>query len=236
LKILVVAAHPDDEILGMGGTILKHSKQRDVIKVIFLATGITSRKHSSYRNVPVYDVKKEENKKMLLEIQKLRNDAKKACELLGVKNIAFYDLPDNEMDSIPLLKIVKIIEKEIFHFKPEIVYTHHHGDLNVDHRLAFEATLTACRPIGNQVKEIICFEVPSSTEWNFPSSFRPNYFVDITNQKDKKIQAMKMYKNEIKIFPHPRSAKNLKVIFERWGSVSGLKNAEAFEIIRKIVP
>tara|TARA_B110000263_G_C15300516_1_gene507746 strand:+ start:416 stop:1126 length:711 start_codon:yes stop_codon:yes gene_type:complete len=234
LRILVVVAHPDDDVLGVGGTMLKYSNKGDKIKVIFLATGITSRKNSGYINSTKYEISEKEEKRLTEEIKILRSQAKKACKLLSVNNVDFYDFPDNEMDSIPLLKVVKVIEKEIKDFKPEKIFTHHYGDLNVDHRVVYNATITACRPINNIVKEIICFEVPSSTEWNYPNTFVPNYFVNITNQLDKKIKAMEIYKSEIKKFPHPRSSKYLKINANRWGGVSGNTAAEAFEIIRKI--
>lgn len=234
MRILIVAAHPDDDVLGMGGTMLKYSKNGDEVKVIFLATGITSRKNPGHSNLPKYEINKKESKILSKEIIHLRSQAKKACKLLSVNKVNFYDFPDNEMDTVPLLKIIKTIEKEISIFKPEKIFTHHYNDLNIDHRIAYNATLTACRPIGISVKEIICFEVPSSTEWNYPSNFVPNYFVNITNQLDKKIKAMETYKTEIKKFPHPRSSKYLKINAGKWGAVSGHSASEAFEIIRKI--
>ena len=230
----MVVAHPDDEVLGLGGTILRHSEKGNRIKIVYLATGITSRRKSGYKNSKKYDIDNKEFKKMDKEIQKLRQDAKKACNVLKVKNFDFYEFPDNEMDTVPLLKIIKVIEKEIEKIKPDIIFTHHYGDLNIDHRITYTATITACRPLDNSVKELICFETPSSTEWNYPTNFIPNYFVNITNQLEKKIKSMEMYKNEIKKFPHPRSSKNLRLNAERWGSVSGFKAAEAFELIRKL--
>ena len=234
MKILIIAAHPDDEILGMGGTILKHAKNGDIIRTIYLATGITSRRSSGQKNLAKYDVNDKEKKEMQKQINDLRKNTKKANNLLRVSSHDFYDFPDNEMDSIPLLKIVKILEREIKEFQPEKIYTTHKGDLNVDHQIAFQATLTACRPGTNNVKEILSFEVPSSTEWNYPISFNPNFFVDITTELDKKLKAMACYENESRKFPHPRSTKNLESIARRWGSVSGIIAGEAFEIIRKI--
>lgn len=234
MRILVIVAHPDDEILGAGGTMLKHSKNGDYVKVIILATGITSRRKSNYTNSSDYKMNSNESKNMEKEIRLLRSNAKKACKTLNVSKTEFYDLPDNEMDSIPLLRIVKIIEKEIEKEKPDRIYTHHYGDLNIDHRLCYNACLTACRPVSKKTPDLICFEIASSTEWNYPNSFNPNYFVKIEKQIDKKIKAMKMYENEIRSFPHPRSVENLKNVAARWGSVSGTNYAEAFEIIRKI--
>jgi LmbE family N-acetylglucosaminyl deacetylase len=217
LKILVIAAHPDDEILGVGGTILKHSINGDEVEAIILATGITSRIGESKD-----------------KIEKLRVDSKKVCKLLKMKKVTHHNFPDNKMDSVPLLDVVKVIEDKISKFKPEKIFTHHYNDLNIDHRITYQATLTACRPINSTVNEIICFEIPSSTEWNYPQKFNPNYFVNISKQLKMKIKAMETYKGEIRKFPHPRSSKYLKVLAEKWGAVSGNNAAEAFEIIRKI--
>lgn len=234
MNVLVIVAHPDDEILGAGGTILKHSQNGDNVKIIYLATGITSRRKPGHRNVSSYESQTEDIEHMKKEIEDLRKDARKACSLLKVKNIKFYEFPDNEMDSIPLLKVVKTIETEIEIHKPTRIYTHHYGDLNVDHGIVYEATLTACRPVNNTVKDLICFEVPSSTEWNYPNTFNPNYFVNIKAQLEGKIKAMEAYKNEIRKFPHPRSSENLRIVAKRWGSVSGNDASEAFEIVRMI--
>lgn len=222
----MIAAHPDDEVLGMGGTIAKHTSKRDNVSIIYLATGITSRnKNNSKKN-------KEDN---LKDIKKLQNDAKKSAKLLKVKNIKFYDFPDNEMDGIGLLKIVKIIENEIKIIKPDRIYTNHYNDLNVDHRAVFNATITACRPSSiYSVKEILCFEVLSSTEWNYPYKFNANYFVDVKGNIDKKIKAMKCFSGEIRKFPHPRSPENIHHVAGRWGAISGFVEAEAFELIRRI--
>lgn len=227
MNVLIIAAHPDDEILGMGGTILKHTSHKDNVTIVYMATGVTARKASE-------DLKSREDKNLQNEILELRNDALKAAKLLNVKNVKFYDFPDNQMDSITLLNVVKAIEKEIDSVKPERVYTNHYGDLNVDHKIVSNATLTACRPLNGPVKEILSFEVLSSTEWSYPYTFKPNYFVNIKKELPKKIDAMKMFKSEIRDFPHPRSPENMNYVAGRWGSVSGFEAAEAFEIIRKI--
>jgi len=234
MRVLVLVAHPDDEVLGMGGTILRHAQNSDYVKVVYFATGITSRRSKNYQNNRLYNQNKNDTKLLKKQIENLRKDAKKSCEILKVKSIKFYDFPDNEMDKIPLLKVVKVVEKEINEVKPDRIYTHHYHDLNIDHRTVFNATLTACRPIDSIVKEIITFEVPSSTEWNYPTKFNPNYFVNIKIQLHRKIKAMEAYKNEIRDFPHPRSVDNLRNVAGHWGSVSGNIAAEAFEIIRKI--
>jgi len=234
MRVLIFVAHPDDEVLGMGGTILKHSQKGDYVKVVYLATGITSRRSTNFQNSVSYEQNENETNEIQKEIKDLHNDAKKSCKILKVKDLEFYDFPDNEMDSVPLLKIIKVIEKEIKEIKPDRIYTHHFHDLNVDHRTVYNAVLTATRPIETKVKELISFEVPSSTEWNYPIHFNPNYFIGIKSQLSAKIKAMKAYKNEIRDYPHPRSVENLKNVSERWGSISGKKAAEAFEIIRKI--
>jgi len=228
MKILVIAAHPDDDVLGMGGTILKHTSNGDLVNVVYLATGISARHFTSSK------ISEKEKAQMKKEITALRKNAKDACRILKVNNVKFYDFPDNAMDTVPLLEITKTIEKEISKIKPDRIYTNHFGDLNIDHRTTFNATLTACRPLDSKVKELICFEVLSSTEWNYPYNFNPNYFVNIKSQLDKKIKALTRYKNEIEKFPHPRSSQNLKMVAGRWGSISGNQAAEAFEIIRKI--
>lgn len=234
MKVLIIAAHPDDETLGMGGTILKHTNENDVVDVIFLCTGITSRRKAGYKNSSSYKTTKNDEKLMKHEINSLRKDAQQVCKILNVNNVKFFDFPDNELDSIPLLQIIKVIEGEISKVKPERIYTNHFGDLNVDHRITYQAVITACRPFSNNVKELMCFEVPSSTEWNYPSSFNPNLFVNIDKFIGGKIEAIELYKNELREYPHPRSKKALEIIASRWGTVSDCNYAEAFEIIRKI--
>ena len=231
MKILVIAAHPDDEVLGMGGTIKKLSTSGNEIKTIFLSTGILARRPFESRvSDNVY------TKRFLSQVDRklknLRREAKDAAKVLGVDQIDFLDFPDNEMDGIHLLKVVKVIEKEIKSAKPDRIYTNHYGDLNVDHKVVYNATLAACRPANFPVKEILSFEVLSSTEWSYPYNFNPNYFINIEKHLEKKIGAMKLFVSEIRKFPHPRSSENIKHVARRWGSVSGFNAAEAFELIR----
>ena len=233
MNILVVSAHPDDEIIGMGGVLKKLSKDNK-IKVLFLADGITARKQSGFKNSKEYEVTKSQKKLMQKEIEKRKKHAVKALKLLGVKETKFLDLPDNELDLIPFLKIVKEVEKEIEKTKCDTIFTHHHNDLNIDHRIIYNATITATRPSQElSVKKVITFEVPSSTEWNFSKKFVPNIFVDITKELSIKTRAMKAYKNEIRKFPHPRSIEGLEIIAKRWGTVSGFNAAEAFCLVRE---
>jgi len=220
-NILVVTAHPDDEVLGMGATIAKLSKDKEQIYLLFLATGIYARK--------------KDEAVMRAELKRLREHAKNASKIMGVEgdHIFFENYPDNAMDTVPFLDIVKKVESFINKIQPLRVFTHHYNDLNIDHRLSFQSTLTATRPIRNNI-ELISFEVPSSTEWGYPYSFKPNYFVDVSDTYKLKLKALKEYKNEIRDYPHPRSFKVLDAYMTRWGSVIGTKKAEGFEIIRKI--
>ena len=234
MNVLIIAAHPDDEILGMGGTIAKHTSQHDNVTIIYMATGITARREPLESEYEIKNISKKIQEKWQQEIKELQQDAKKSAKLLKVKNVKFFDFPDNEMDGIHLLKVIKVIEKEIKSIKPDVIYTNHYSDLNVDHKVVYNATLTACRPSGYPVKEILSFEVLSSTEWSYPYNFNPNYFINIEKYIEKKINAMELFVNEIRKFPHPRSSKNIKYVAGRWGSVSGFKAAEAFELIRHI--
>lgn len=234
MKILIFAAHPDDEVLGMGGTMKKLSKSGNDLKIIFMSTGILARRDiesQRFRQVFTNEWMEKNEKK----IKSLRHDAKKSGKILGVDKIEFMDFPDNEMDTISNLQITKTIENEITKFKPKVVYMPTKFDVNVDHQAVYNATVTATRPRKNSiVKEVISFEIPSSTEWYFPSEYSPNIFVDITKEIKYKLSALKKYKNEIEEFPHPRSIIALEAIARRWGSVSGFEYAESFSLVRKL--
>ncbi|MEK6917186.1 MAG: PIG-L deacetylase family protein [Nanoarchaeota archaeon] len=225
-KILIIAAHPDDEILGCGGTTAKFVEEGNKVYTLILGEGITSRDETRNRH------KREK------EIKELRLQIERASKIVGVRDAFVFDFPDNRFDTVAMLDIVKTIEKVKIDVKPDIVFTHHHGDLNIDHRITFEAVMTAFRPVkGEKVREIYSFEVPSSTEWNASIStsyFMPNYFVDISKTLELKIKAMKEYKSEIREYPHPRSPEAIKIYAKRWGIQAGLQAAEAFEVIRMI--
>jgi len=235
MKILVIAAHPDDEVLGMGGTISKYCKNGDKVKIVIMATGIFARRSSNFINNKEYKIPNQTEKQMLKQIKEIRKHAKQSAKIMGVTDIDFFDFPDNEMDKVSLLEVVKTIEKIIHDFKPNIVYTHSKHDVNIDHRILCDATLVATRPVpGSKIKQVLSFEIPSSTEWYFPSQFSPNIFEDISKELTKKKNALKAYKTEIRKFPHPRSSDALEIIAKKWGTVCGFNAAEAFTLIRQL--
>lgn len=222
---LVIAAHPDDEVLGCGGTIAKLASRGEEVHILILATGLTSRVGFDLEKSP-------DALKTHLE------RARKAGALLGAKNVNFAGFPDQKMDTLPILAVTQRIEAEIESINPQTIFTHHGGDLNLDHVITFRATLTAARPMaGNMARAVYAYEVPSSTEWafqKFEPKFQPNLLHDIAETLPKKIQAMQIYESETREFPHPRSPEALEAVAKRWGSACGLKAAEAFETVWEI--
>ena len=205
MNILVICAHPDDETIGMGGTMKKLSKDHN-ITVLFVAEGVTGRRKSGYENNPSYEVSDDEMKKMGEEIKVRKEHAIKALEVLGVKKVRFLDLPNVELDQIPLLRIIKEIENEIEKTNCNIIFTHHFNDINIDHKVVYEATITAARPIpSSSVFAIASFEIPAATDWKYPYQFKPNLFVDITEYWLKKVEALNCYDVEMVKYPHSRS-------------------------------
>ena len=218
--VVVFAAHPDDDILGCGGTIAKLTQEGSKVHIVFLADGESSRGDITDINSL---------------IQQRKQNAKKALKILGCDSIEFLGFPDNRLDSLDLLDVVKKIEGFIDAYKPYTIFTHYAHDLNIDHQITHNAVVTACRPQpGHCVKELLFFEVPSSTEWNLSKAFMPNYFVDISSTLSLKIDALNAYKNEMKSFPHPRSIKAIESLSYYRGASSGCGAAEAFIIGRKI--
>lgn len=220
-NILVVAAHPDDEVLGCGGTIAKLAKEGHSIFTLILGEGVTSR-----------NISKIKGKK---EMKILQKSTIKANKLLGVKRVFFYNFPDNKFDSVPLLEIVKDVEEIKNQIRPKIIFTHYEKDLNIDHRITYQAVITATRPIkGETVRGIYSFEILSSTEWSYPLCFSPNVFYDISGTIDSKLRALEEYKNELKGYPHPRSLEGIKLTAKNWGMKVGLEYVEAFKLVRSI--
>ncbi len=222
MNVLIVAAHPDDEVLGCGGTASKLAGLGNIVRIAILAEGMTSRTS-----------KREDSDTELLT--RLHADAQRAGRILRAQSVTIHGFPDNRLDTVPMLDVVKAVESIVREFQPEVIYTHHPGDLNVDHGVVHRAVLTAIRPLqGNTVKRFYAFEVPSSTEWAFQrigAQFTPNTFVDIGETLEQKLAAMQAYESEARKFPHPRSPEALRAIAMRWGSVIGVRAAEAFELI-----
>lgn len=227
-KIMVIVAHPDDEIIGIGATINKLTNEfNSDVKCLILGEGITSRDISRDLKSRAKDL--EIHQKNIISAQKI----------IGYSGLSTYNFPDNRFDSIPLLDIIKVIENEKKIFSPEIIFTHHGGDLNIDHQITNRAVFTATRPLKDEtVKSIITFETFSGTEWqasNHPEKFSPNLFIEISkdNLKAKKL-AMKSYLFERRNFPHPRSEKALEISAQKNGIIVGYSLAESFCIIRMI--
>lgn len=220
-KILVIAAHPDDEILGCGGTIAKKiKKEKAIVNTLILSKGITSR-----------NIKKNKKYRVLFNEKK----SYEANKILGVRKTEILDLPDNSFDSVPRLKIIKEIEKRISKFSPDTIYTHFHGDLNLDHQIVSKSVITACRPIKkNKVKKIYAFEVLSSTDYSYGvnEDFRPNHYECIDRFINTKLKSLKKYDHEMRSEPHSRSYKNIINLAKLRGSQMYEKNAESFILIR----
>ena len=223
---LVIAAHPDDEVLGCGGSIAKWAKDGNEVHVLIMAEGATSRDKSRDRVA-------HQN-----ELSHLAQSAKKAGEILGVQCVALQDFPDNRMDSVDLLDVVKSVEEIIKKLQPEVVVTHHSGDLNIDHQITHQAVITACRPQPKQtVKRILSFEVPSATEWQSPGDrrpFVPNWFEDISVTLELKMKALEAYETEMREWPHTRSIKAVEHLARWRGASVGVEAAEAFMLVREI--
>lgn len=227
-RILVVVAHPDDELLGLGATIHQLIKQyKCICRAVILGEGLTAR--SATRDVLEWEA----------QLVKHRTNIKTAQKSIGYQEVSTYNFPDNRFDSVDLLDIIKVVEKEKEIFQPSIIFTHHGGDVNIDHQRTFEAVITATRPMAEeQVHTIIAFETPSGTEWRAasdPRHFIPNLFFEVS-EKDliAKIQGMEAYEFEKRLYPHPRSPEALKIQAQRWGVVVGKQYAEAFMLIRSI--
>lgn len=218
--VLIICAHTDDEVLGCGGTIARHVAEGDAVFAVFMADGVSSRPQS------------DDN-----DSAQRHASAESAREILGVRENFYLDLPDNRLDSLPLIEVIQSLEPIIAKIKPTLIYTHHHGDLNVDHRITNQAVLTICRPLpASSVKAIYAFEVMSSTEWAQPTAapFLPNHYVNISQQLQTKMDALCAYRPEMRESPHSRSLEHMSHLAQHRGHCVGVKAAEAFVIIRSI--
>lgn len=224
-KILVLVAHPDDEILGCAGTLSNAIKKKSKIKIIYFGEGVSSR-------FPIGEElsKKSQNAKRIRE-----NEAKRALKLLKITDFSFGNKFCTKFDKYPLSEFILEVEKVVNIFKPNIIFTHNNRDLNIDHGVVHRAVMTASRPkINNTIKQIYSFEVPCSSNWTFDDKFNPNVYVDITNSIKTKQKAFKFYKNETKSFPFPRSKIGIDTLAKFRGMQSGLRYAEAFRLERGI--
>ena len=218
--VAAIFAHPDDEVLGCGGALALHADAGDAVRILILATGAASRSgdQSTY-------------------ITELRGQAHKAAEVLGAQGIELQDLPDNRMDTVALLDVVKKVEQFLSAHPAEVIYTHHAGDMNIDHVVTHRAVATACRPTpGSHPVEILACEVNSSTEWAPPplTPFVPTDFLDISASLDRKVSALECYAGEVAEWPHPRSGEGLRALARWRGTQAGIKAAEAFSLVRRV--
>ncbi|MDL2226366.1 PIG-L family deacetylase [Deltaproteobacteria bacterium OttesenSCG-928-M10] len=222
-RILVVAAHPDDEILGCGGTLARLHASGARLHILLLGEGPTSRTGSI------------ENDDLRLAA---RNSALEAAEIIGCKDVRLAGLPDNRFDTVPLLDLIRIVESAAEEIQPDLVFTHHSGDLNIDHRLTHQATLTAFRPLpGRKPATLLSFEVLSSTEYSVSdpaSAFHPSVYVDISGYLQLKQKALIAYTTEMRPWPHPRSPEGVEHLARLRGCQCGVEAAEAFVLIRSV--
>lgn len=217
MKILVIAPHPDDEVLGCGGTIALHSKKRDEVYLCIVTKAYTPDWSEDF-------------------IKNRKREMANANKILGIKKTYFLDFPTVKLDTIPQKELNDSIFKIVEIVKPQIVYVPHRGDLNKDHRLVFEAALVAVRPVSDhELTKVLSYETLSETEWGLPSeTFTPNVYVDISNTIETKIEAMKAYESEIKPYPNPRSLEMIEILAKKRGAEAGIKFAEAFMLIREV--
>lgn len=218
-RVVVIGAHPDDELLGVGGTVARHVRSGDEVHAIVVADGATSRyPHELMR--------------------KLEKDAGRAAEVVGFASLRFLALPDQRLDTEPLIEMTQTLERELDDIDPRLVYTHFPGDVNADHGLVARAAWTACRPYSRPgLFRFAVFETPSSTEWAWPidgAQLQPNLFMDVTATLDIKIAAMECYESELRDYPHPRSSQALRERAAFWGSQVGLRAAEPFRVLREV--
>ncbi|WP_163505808.1 PIG-L deacetylase family protein [Fodinicola acaciae] len=217
--VAVLAAHPDDELLGPGGTLALWVRRGDDVHAIIVADGATSRYEHGMASV-------------------LAKSSRRAGDVLGLSSVRDLALPDQRLDAIPLIDVTQRIEAVVDELRPDIVLTHFPQDVNADHCVVARATWTACRPyVLPRLKRFAVFETPSSTEWAWPAdaaAFAPTVFVDISETLEDKLAAMECYESELRDYPHPRSLRALRERAGFWGSRIGRAAAEPFQLLREV--
>lgn len=225
MDVLCVVAHPDDEVIGIGGTLARHAANGDAVHVCVLAETEVS------RNETIDEAAAERQRRR-------RDQTRRACEILGVESVRFHDYPENEFDTVALVDIVQTVEAELDRVEPTVVYTHHYGDLNVSHELTCRAVQTATRPLpATSVESVYAFETLSSSEWSVPDGrnrFEPTTFVDVTDVLDRKLDALAQHEDELRDRPHPRNVETVRQNARVWGAKSGLDAAEPLEVLRQV--
>ncbi len=218
-RVVVIGAHPDDELLGAGGTLAGHILAGDEVHAIVVTDGAGSRYPPEY-------------------VAMLRKQAHRAAEVMGFASLRLLSLPDQRLDTVPLIELTQCLEGVLDEIGPEIVYTHFPEDVNADHRLVAGCAWTACRPYSRpNVRKFMAFETPSSTEWalSMPGTqWQPNLFVDVTDTLPIKVAAMECYETELRDYPHPRSSRALRERAAYWGSHIGRVAAEPFMVLREV--
>jgi N-acetylglucosamine malate deacetylase 1 len=220
-RVLVLAAHPDDEVLGMGGTIAVHTARGDAVRIVCVTDGSSTQ----YPGDAATRAQKEE-------------EATRAAEELGVTDYVHLDLPDMRLDTLPHVEVNRVVEEQVREFAPSAVYTPQ-PDVNLDHRVLFESVAVATRPTpGQGVRRVLTYAPTSSTEWT-PAAhnwFLPNWFVDVTETLERKVAAFAHYATEQRSYPHPRSERAIRATAEFYGASCGCEYAEPFVLVRSLEP
>ena len=214
-RILVIAAHPDDELLGCGGTVALHTQAEDEVTSVIVCEGESLR----YGKEGVGQ----------------SNHMQAAAAALGVQDVRALGFADQRLDTLPLTDIIGALEPIVREVRPQIVYTQYGGDINRDHEILFKAVLVATRPTEPFIENVLAYDTASSTEWAYPRSFVPDTWVDITSTLDKKIEAMACYESEVRPYPHPRSLEALRHRALAWGNQCCLETAEVFMTVRRVM-
>lgn len=220
MKILIIAAHPDDEVLGCGATAARFAREGHSVIPVIVCENASVRYEAQMQNY-------------------LEECAKKSAQILGISEPVFLGMPDQKLDTFSALEMAQTLEKVLKEVNPEIIFTHHGGDINKDHQVVFEATLVAARPTPtNRVRTIFTYETVSSTEWatsDYYARFNPNTFYDVSSTLKLKLKAFAEYTSEVREHPHPRSIEGLELKAKNWGAQVGMQAAEAFQLVRTLV-